>query len=207
MTFSCPAGQTPQLQHDGNEYDFDEPINVSLSVGDVCQKVEIWIDCWHNNIFSDGSVRTSNSGWWKHIFGPYYGYEIRDGGYYGGGTKNALWVKCHGISRCNPQADWFFARHTFYKPIDRVSIRFIKIGGQSASYTLKVTNEDGDPLLEIETNNPDYNLICVPSPNGSNPENCPPGTLDCGSGTEECCDCSDIFNELTGIRKLISQKK
>ncbi len=206
MVFSCPTGENPQLQHNNNNYDFDQPINVSVTSN----------ECTISKITYSATITIQ-----------YFDVNGNPGQPNTFTIEGVRWVRLPAsvfvrVFELNNAIAWhLILKHRGYSyqgclPYDLEAILSGGSGLASASgtaqytfdegitnYVINVKDEDDNLLLEIPTNNPDYNLICIPD--SSPPEGCPPGTLDCSDNGSDCCDCSTAFNELSSIRKLISE--
>jgi hypothetical protein len=66
----------------------------------------------------------------------------------------------------------------------------------TAPFTIRITNLQGDLLFTQQYNNKNYSVQCL--------QGCPPNTLDCG----DCClPCDEIFNSVSDIRRLVAGLK
>lgn len=200
MSFSCGDGQNPQLLHDGNSYDFDTPVNVSLETNTCTVSRIAYFATITTQIFDSkgnpGESRTFNTEGIRYVRLP-VSIFIRTFPLYNK-TAYHLILKHRGLS---------------YQGCSPVDVETILLGGSGfaavfgsafltleeglKNYKIKIQDENGNPLLEIPTNNPEYNLSCQGEPEIK----CPESTLDCGEG--DCCSCEAILNGIRSIRELI----
>jgi hypothetical protein len=190
MATYCQAGDTARVTFsDGSVRDFaNTPIDITVTESPVCPVYTVdvtWIQT-----FTDGRITTGTR---QNRRPPVSARVILNG------------AQSYIVDAVCSAGVWTGERLALVTAAAAGTIQSLEITGMVRSgttqpvvptYTISVTSSQGVNLFTANFTNPNYSVECV--------QGCPEGTLDCG----DCClDCDSIFNQISGIRSLISRIK
>lgn len=205
MATFCQTGDIARVTFpDGSIRDFvDTPITIEAGdeTGNRCEILRV-IYSYYERVFVFVNNRWQER--WQRVlvqnvevYGPFYGIYFKSSN-----NVENIFCLCHDrhpfrVCSSLPREVAFPADSNRKRQLELLTL--IKVSdGQPVPpmYRIKVTGSGGSVLFSALFNNSSYSVECI--------QGCPPNTLDCG----DCClDCNSIFNQISGIRALLSRLK
>jgi len=197
MTTYCEIGQTARVTiHNGTTLDFDAPVEIT-PLQPLQYDITFTYDEW-----GDGRITTTTG----RIWGNYVEWRTvqRYWWYYWGRTYRepsgeGIEVWCRGNVSFSPTSPnnygWHLVVGGAWKK-ELINLQSLVLVPGQISQGIIIKNLQGTELYRDSLTSFPPSVECV--------QPCPPGTLDCG----DCClSCDDIFNQISGIRSLLSRIK